>query len=363
MIGTKVAHYEITAHLGSGGMGDVYQATDTKLGRSVAIKFLPETFSHDSERVARFQREARVLASLNHPGIAAIYGLEEINGRHLLVMELVPGETLADRIKHGATPIEEALAIAKQIAEALEEAHEKGVVHRDLKPANIKVTPEGKVKVLDFGLAKAYEREQTDASISNSPTISMAATNAGLILGTAAYMSPEQARGNALDRRTDIWALGCVLYEMLTGKPAFGGDDITEILASVVKSEPVWSRLPASTPGSIRRLLRRCLEKDRKRRLDSAAHARLEIEDGLAAPAGDVLPTNSTPRASSSRVAWMVAAAAMLLAAGLGLTHFREVSPPVPPEMRTEIITPATSDAVSFALSPDGKQIVYVTSV
>src|SRR5262245_57100962 len=195
MIGTKLAHYEITSHLGSGGMGDVYQATDSKLGRSVAIKFLPEVFSHDNERVARFQREARVLASLNQPNIAAIYGVEEIDSRHFLVMELVSGETLADRIKRGAIPIEEALPIAKQIAEGLEEAHEKGIIHRDLKPANIKVTPEGKVKVLDFGLAKAYESAQANVALSNSPTISMAATNAGVILGTAAYMSPEQARG------------------------------------------------------------------------------------------------------------------------------------------------------------------------
>src|SRR5262245_7076596 len=217
MIGTKLAHYEITAHLGSGGMGDVYQATDTKLGRSVAIKFLPEAFSHDTERVARFQREARVLASLNHSNIAGIYGVEEIESRHFLVMELVSGETLANRIKHGAIPVKEALGIAMQIAEALEEAHEKGIIHRDLKPANIKMTPEGKVKVLDFGLAKVYEREQANAALSNSPTISLAATNAGMILGTAAYMSPEQARGRTVDRRTDIWALGCVLYAMLTG--------------------------------------------------------------------------------------------------------------------------------------------------
>src|SRR5262245_6091356 len=202
MIGTKLAHYEITSHIGSGGMGDVYQATDTKLGRSVAIKFLPEAFSHDTERVARFRREGRVLASLNHSNIAAIHGLEEIDRRHFLVMELVAGETLADRIKRGAIPIEEALPIAKQICEALDEAHEEGIIHRDLKPANIKVTPDGKVKVLDFGLAKAYEREQANEVVSdsrtisvNSPTISMAATNAGVILGTAAYMSPEQARG------------------------------------------------------------------------------------------------------------------------------------------------------------------------
>src|SRR5262249_15893781 len=221
MIGTKLAHYEITSHIGSGGMGEVYQAADTKLGRSVAIKFLPEAFSHDSERVARFQREARVLASLNHPNIAAIHGVEEIDTRHFLVMELVAGETLAERIKRGAIPIEEALPIAKQIVEALEEAHEKGIIHRDLKPANINVTPEGKVKVLDFGLAKAYETQPSlspsgrplpAGDASNSPTLmSMAATNAAMILGTAAYMSPEQASGKTVDKKTDLWAFGVVL--------------------------------------------------------------------------------------------------------------------------------------------------------
>src|SRR5437773_3330958 len=243
MIGTKLAHYEITSHLGSGGMGDVYQATDSRLGRSVAIKFLPEAFSHDSDRVARFEREARVLASLNHPHIAGIYGLEESGERKFLVMELVDGETLAERIKRGPIPVEESLGIAKQICEALEAAHEKGVIHRDLKPANVKITPDGKVKVLDFGLAKAYESEQANVALSNSPTISMAATNAGMILGTAAYMSPEQAKGRTVDKRTDIFAFGCVLYEMLTGQPVFDGDDVTEIIGRVVTAEPDWNKL------------------------------------------------------------------------------------------------------------------------
>ena len=232
MIGTKLAHYEITSHLGSGGMGDVYQATDSKLGRSVAIKLLPEAFTHDSERVARFEREARVLASLNHPNIAAIYGVEESGERKFLVMELVRGETLAERIKRGPIPVDEALGIAKQICEALEAAHEKGIIHRDLKPANMKITPDGKVKVLDFGLAKAFEAEAANANLSNSPTLSMAATNAGVILGTAAYMSPEQAKGRTVDRRTDIFAFGCVLYEMLTGHPAFEGEDVSDILVA-----------------------------------------------------------------------------------------------------------------------------------
>jgi serine/threonine protein kinase len=313
MIGTKLAHYEITSHIGSGGMGDVYQATDTKLGRSVAIKFLPEAFSHDTERVSRFQREARVLASLNHSNIAAIYGVEEIDTRHFLVMELVSGETLAERIKRGAIPIEEALPIAKQIAEALEEAHEKGIIHRDLKPANIKLTPDGRVKVLDFGLAKAYEPEQVSPSLSNSPTLSMAATNAGVILGTAAYMSPEQAKGRPVDRRTDIFAFGCVLYEMLTGRAAFDGEDVTEILGRVVTAEPDWRRLPAGTPPTIRQLLRRALRKDPRQRLGDIRDARIEIEEaGMQAAE----PTASAPR-RSARLAWMasLAIAAVLMVA------------------------------------------------
>src|SRR5437667_5254041 len=247
MIGTRLAHFQITAHLGSGGMGEVYQATDAKLGRSVAIKLLPEAFARDTERVARFEREARVLASLNHPNIAAIYGLEQSGERKFLVMELVDGETLAERITRGPIPVEESLEIAKQICEALESAHEKGIVHRDLKPANVKIMADGKVKVLDFGLAKAMEPNAASATLSNSPTLSMAATNAGIILGTAAYMSPEQAKGRRIDRRTDIFAFGCVLYEMLTGRPAFDGDDVPEILGAILKSEPDWSRLPAGT--------------------------------------------------------------------------------------------------------------------
>src|SRR5215831_19263340 len=242
MIGTKVAHYEITSHIGSGGIGDVYQATDTKLGRSVAIKFLPDAFSHDTERVARFQREARVLASLNHSNIATIHGLEEIDKRHFLVMELVPGETLADRLKRGAIPLAEAIPIARQIADALEAAHEQGIVHRDLKPANVKVRQDGTVKVLDFGLAKAMEPAGATPSASQSPTItSPAMTQAGVILGTAAYMSPEQAKGRTADKRSDVWSFGCVLYEMLTGKRAFDGDDVAETLANVLKSTPNWN--------------------------------------------------------------------------------------------------------------------------
>src|SRR5262249_14510287 len=257
MIGSKLAHYEITSYIGSGGMGDVYQATDTKLGRSVAIKFLPEAFSRDAERVARFQREARVLASLNHSGIAAIYGLEESAGRKFLVMELVPGDTLERRISKGPLPIEEALAIAIQITTALEAAHEKGITHRDLKPANIKLTGDGTVKVLDFGLAKMSESESS-ASASNSPTLTFGATQAGVIMGTASYMSPEQARGRIVDKRADVWAFGVVLYEILTGQRLFTGEDTSEVLAKVIRDEPNLDMIS----GDVRPLLRRCLEKD-----------------------------------------------------------------------------------------------------
>src|ERR1700694_2714200 len=243
--GTKLGSYEVVAQIGAGGMGEVYQAHDTKLGRDVAIKVLPEAFAHDPERLSRFQREAQLLASLNHPNIATIHGLEDSNGTSYLVMELVPGETLAQRIKReGAVPVEEALAIAKQIAEALEAAHEKGIIHRDLKSANVKLTPEGKVKVLDFGLAKAFAGDTSTEDMGTSPTLSMAATMQGVILGTAAYMSPEQAKGKQVDKRTDIWAFGCVLYELLTGKAAFHGEDVTDILAAVVRAEPDWQALP-----------------------------------------------------------------------------------------------------------------------
>ena len=359
MIGTRLAHYEITSHLGSGGMGDVYQATDSKLGRSVAIKLLPEAFSKDAERLARFEREARVLASLNHSNIASIHGLEESGDRKFLVMELVEGETLAQRIKRGPIPLDESLEIAKQICEALESAHEKGIIHRDLKPANVKITPEGKVKVLDFGLAKAFQTETSNANLSQSPTLSMAATNAGIILGTAAYMSPEQAKGRAVDKRTDIFAFGCVLYEMLTGRAAFDGDDLTEILGRVVTAEPDWNRLPARVPNRIRELLRLCLQKDAKKRLHDAADVRIGIEQALTEPAA----TSTSVPARSSRFAWVARAFAAIIIVALTIptaVHLRE-TPPSPPETRVDIVTPATND-VSFALSPDGRQIVFVAS-
>src|ERR1700693_3597055 len=281
--GTKLGSYEILSAIGAGGMGEVYQAHDTKLGRDVAIKVLPEAFAHDPERLSRFQREAKMLAALNHPNIATIHGLEQSGGTSYLVMELVSGETLAEKVKAGPLGIEEALKIAVQIAEALEAAHEKSIIHRDLNPANVKVTPEGKVKILDFGLAKAFAGDTSTEDMGNSPTLSRAATMQGVILGTAAYMSPEQARGKAGDHRTDIWAFGCVLYELLTGKQTFHGEDVTDILAAVVRAEPDWQALPAATSAKVRNLLRRCLQKDKRLRLRDAGDAQIEIHEALAA--------------------------------------------------------------------------------
>ncbi len=313
--GTKLGPYEIVAPLGAGGMGEVYRARDTKLNRDVAIKVLLPTVANDPDRLARFSREAQVLASLNHPNIAHIHGLEEADGVTALVLELVEGEDLAQRIARGSIPIDEALPIAKQIADALEAAHEQGIVHRDLKPANIKVRPDGTVKILDFGLAKAVDPAgASSANAMNSPTISMHATQAGIILGTAAYMSPEQARGKVVDKRTDIWAFGCVLIEMLTGTRAFAGDDVTDTIVSVVSKEPDWSALPPGLPVGIRRLLRRCLDKDPKRRLDSAAAVRIEIDEALIAPPTDdstaAQAGTALPSTWSRVLPWVLVAAA-----------------------------------------------------
>ena len=288
--GTKLGHYEILSAIGKGGMGEVWKAKDTKLGREVAIKTLPDEFAQDADQVARFRREAQLLASLNHPNIAAIHGFEEDKGTHFLVLELVEGDTLADRVKRGAIPLEESLNLALQIAEALEAAHEKGVIHRDLKPANIKVTPDDKVKVLDFGLAKAFEGQQEDVTTANSPTLSMAATQQGLILGTAAYMSPEQTKGRSIDKRSDVWAFGCVLHEMLTGKPAFGGDDVTDILAAVVRMEPDWDALPTDLHPRLREILHDCLEKKPSDRTRDIGDVQLDIKKVLADPIGPDRP-------------------------------------------------------------------------
>jgi len=265
VIGRTLSHYRVTSALGAGGMGEVYRATDTNLDRDVAIKVLPSEVAQDPERLARFKREAQLLAALNHPNIAAIHGLEEAEGTPFLALELVEGEDLSARLKRGKVPIDEALEMAGQVAEALEAAHEKGIVHRDLKPANVKITPEGQVKVLDFGLAKAWTGDPgtgtSSVDLSQSPTLAHTGTAAGIILGTAAYMSPEQASGKAVDKRADIWAFGVVLFEMLTGERLFAGENASEILASVIKEEPDWEQLPEDTPRSVVRLLQRCLRK------------------------------------------------------------------------------------------------------
>ncbi len=310
--GTKLGSYEILAAIGAGGMGEVYRARDTKLGREVAIKIFPEEFSQHPQKLARFEREAKLLAALNHPGIATLYEVEEFEGKPFLVMELVEGETLAERIARGPIPVDEALTLSQQIAEALEAAHEKGVIHRDLKPANIKVDPEGHVKVLDFGLAKAFADEVPESELSASPTLSRDATRAGVILGTAAYMSPEQAKGKTVDKRTDIFSFGIVLYEMLTGKKAFAGEDISDVLASIMKLEPDWNAVPPDLDSRIQNLLRRCLRKDRKNRRQSIGDVRVEIEEIIADPTGasaqQPLAVSASSRARE-RVAWGLVAA------------------------------------------------------
>ena len=283
--GRRIGGYEVVSLLGAGGMGEVYRATDTELGRDVALKLLPEEFAEDRERLERFRREARFLAALSHPGIAAIHGLEESDGLRFLVLELVPGETLAERIARGPIPIAEALPIFRQVAEALEAAHEKGIVHRDLKPANVKITPEGRVKVLDFGLAKGFAGDSSVDDPEPSPTPSEDLTSAGLILGTPSYMSPEQARGKRVDRRTDIWAFGCVLYEALTGRKAFSGETASDTIVRILEHPPEWERLPDETPRSIRFLLQRSLEKDVHGRLQDIGDAGIGIEEALTAPA------------------------------------------------------------------------------
>ena len=292
--GARLGFFEVLSPLGAGGMGEVYRARDTKLGREVALKVLPDAFSRDPERLARFDREARALASLNHSGIAAIHGLEESDGVRFLVLELVPGTTLAERLTRGPLPVRAALDAGRQIAEALGAAHERGILHRDLKPSNVQVTLEGAVKLLDFGLAKALQGEQEATDLSQSPTVTSAATREGVILGTAPYMSPEQARGESLDRRTDVWAFGCVLYEALSGRRAFPASTVADTIAAVLEREPDWQALPERTPAIVRSLLRRTLQKDRAHRLRDIVDAQIELEEALAAPgvemSGPLLP-------------------------------------------------------------------------
>ncbi|HEY7189015.1 MAG TPA: serine/threonine-protein kinase, partial [Vicinamibacterales bacterium] len=317
--GTRLGPYEVSAAIGAGGMGEVYAATDTNLSRQVAIKVLPDAVAADADRLARFDREARTLASLNHPNIALIFGIERSGGTTALVMELVDGVTLAERIAEGPIPLDEALPIARQIAEALEAAHEQGIIHRDLKPSNVKVRPDGRVKVLDFGLAKAIETSSSViGGLSRSPTITTPAmTQAGVILGTAAYMSPEQARGKAVDKRADIWAFGCVLYEMLTGRRVFEQQEISDTLAFVLTKDPDWSALPSSTPPAIQRLLRRCLVKDRGARLTDMGSARLEIDEAHAEPAQAMASVNmSSNRSRVMRLLTVAVGALAVLALG-----------------------------------------------
>jgi serine/threonine protein kinase/Tol biopolymer transport system component len=359
-IGTQLGSLEITALLGRGGMGEVYRARDTKLKRDVAIKVLPEEFSRDADRISRFQREAEVLASLNHPNIAGIYDVREAGASRFLILELVEGETLADRLTRGPLSIEETLSVAKSICEALEAAHEKGVIHRDLKPANVKITPEGGVKVLDFGLAKAIESTPTHPALSNSPTLmSVGATNAGVILGTAAYMSPEQAKGRAVDKRTDIFAFGAVLYEMLTGRQAFEGEDVTQILARLLEREPDLSRLPLGVPPRIRELLRLCLQKDIRKRRSDAADVRIDIELALSEPP-DAMPLPAASR-THERV-WMAVAGVLVIAiAGLAFVHFREI-PPLQHPLRFQIAPTGTAVPEFLTISPDGRRLALVAS-
>jgi serine/threonine protein kinase len=369
--GTRLASYEILSALGAGGMGEVYRARDTSLDRDVAIKILPEAFAADAERVARFQREAKVLASLNHPHIAAIYGLEDAGGVKALVMELVEGEDLAQRLARGAIPLDEALPIAKQIVEALEAAHEQGVIHRDLKPANIKVRTDGTVKVLDFGLAKAFDPTASSSrGATTSPTISVHATQAGVILGTAAYMSPEQAKGKPVDKRADLWSFGCVLFEMLTGHRPFKGATISDVLARIIERDPDWNVLPAKTPRSIRTLLRRCLEKDSRRRLDSAAVARMEIEEASTTPGTDGLLLSDVSDVSRS-AGWLLKSLVpiVVLAAAAGALTTWTVTrpaqaPPTPVSRFAITLPPAQPLAFSindrdFALAADGTRLAY----
>ncbi len=344
-------------------MGQVYRATDSNLKRQVAIKVLPAAVAGDADRLARFQREAEVLAALNHPHIAAIYGLEKTADFTALVMELVEGEDLSQRIARGAIPLDEALPIAKQIAEALEAAHEQGIIHRDLKPANIKVRADGTVKVLDFGLAKAMETAEPKGSAPQAATItSPAMTQAGMILGTAAYMSPEQAKGRSVDRRSDVWAFGAVLFEMLSGRRPFSADDVSETLAAVLMKEPEWTALPATIPPTVVTVLRRCLQKNAKQRLGDMQDVRLALDGAFETVASQTTATASTSHGRVWMGAFAVAVLGMIALAVPTVRHLRETPTPAPPETRLEIVTPATTSELSFAVSPDGRQVVFVAS-
>ncbi len=372
LIGCALAQYRITASIGAGGMGEVFRARDTKLDRDVAIKVLPAAVAQDRERLARFEREAKLLALLNHPNIAHVYGFEgavlaDGSTAHFLAMELVEGEDLAERLKRGAIPVDESIAIAKQIAEGLEEAHEHGIIHRDLKPANVKVTPDGKVKILDFGLAKALEADPTasaaNSQLSHSPTMSRHMTEAGMIMGTAAYMSPEQARGRPVDKRTDIWAFGVVLFEMLSGTRLFAGETVSDVLAAVLTREPDWGLLPTAGPEPLRHLLTRCLAKDPRQRLHSVADVRLELEDLFTRPrsSGELslsAPARPAGVARRERLAWGLLAVSLLVGAGM-LLRSRSWSGQHERPLRLSILPTEGGEVGVPAISPDGQRVAY----
>ena len=362
MVGTTISHYKVIEKIGQGGMGEVYRATDTNLSRDVAIKVLPEQFTKDPQRLARFEREAKLLASLNHPNIAAIYGFEEADDVRFLAMELVPGETLAERVAKGPVPVEEALEVCRQIAEGVEAAHEKGVIHRDLKPANVKVTPEGKVKILDFGLAKAFEGEVPAADISQSPTLTEEMTRAGVIMGTAAYMSPEQAKGKPVDKRADIFAFGAILYELLTGKRAFEGETITETLGAIIHKEPDWAILPETTPSIIQVLLRQCLQKNADSRLR-------DIADFQALSEATLAPVEPISEVQPGQQRWTVAVGLVVLGAVIAGLAFWLIQPSSPEQSLNRFVIRPSPPAIlsaragrDIAISPDGRNLVYFVS-
>ena len=352
--GSRLGSYEISARIGAGGMGEVYRALDSTLGRQVALKVLPDAFASDPDRLARFEREAKTLAAVNHLNIAQIYGFEEVNGVRALVMELVEGETLADRSARAPIPLDDTVVIGRQIAEALEAAHEQGIIHRDLKPANIKLRPDGVVKVLDFGLAKALGSDAVEPDMTYSPTLSLGVTSAGVILGTAAYMSPEQASGQQVDRRTDIWSFGAVLYEMLVGRKAFPGQSMSDTLAAVLKVDPDWEALPAETPSSIRQLIRRCLTRDRGQRLQAIGEARIVLENPGRSPS--TVPAARQPRAGL--LASFAAAVFAIAFATTAFVHFREQPAMAVPVQRFEMPMPRP-EMTSAIVSPDGMQLAF----
>ena len=356
LVGQRVGPYAVSAQIGEGGMGQVYRARDIKLGRDVAIKILPPVFTSDSERLARFEREARVLASLNHPNIGAIYGFEESDDVRALVLELVDGDTLVDRLARGPIPVAETLMLARQIADALDAAHEKGIVHRDLKPANIKIAPGGVVKILDFGLAKVVTGETSAPAVTQSPTVTVGGTRGGVILGTVAYMSPEQARGQAVDKRTDVWSFGCVLYEMLVGDPAFRGATVSDTIAAVLEHEPEWGALPAPLPPGLIRLLRRCLEKDPKRRLRDVGDARIDLDEAVATK-GTPASLAKGSRGRERTVPWIIAGVSVLFALTVLALQQRGREEPT---VRLSVVLPdgMTFEGRGLAIAPNGQQLV-----